>query len=446
MQLQLNRNIWISAKRHVSIFAKTPMAPPDPILSLTTEFQVDKHPHKINLGVGAYRDGHGKPWILPSVRSAIELLHEEVLATADGSKEGINFEYVPILGTNSYRSTVKNFLFCQKGMDSSSKLVNDGRVLTMQGLSGTGSLRVIGEFLSNFHPNASQLTIATPRPTWGNHVKILEKSGKGINVSGYTYYDPKTKGLNLKGMLEDLNKLNEGDAVLLHVCCHNPTGVDPTIDEWNKIVQVITQKKLIPILDMAYQGFGNGIVEDLKVIELFSKQVTNGEISNFFLSQSWAKNMGLYGERVGSFSVICGDKIEAEKIESQFKLIARPMYSSPPGNGARVVELILNTPELYEQWGKDVDVMALRLKDMRALLFDKLNSENVRGPGNGATGWEHLIEQNGMFCFTGLNETQVDKLLEKSIYLTKNGRISMAGVNKYNVEYLVQCIKEVIQE
>lgn len=427
----------MSNSRSVSRFAQVARAPADAILGLSTRFQQDSNASKINLGVGAYRDGNGQPWLLPSITKATEQVHHQLMHSGDTK---VNFEYIPILGTQRYRDLVREFLFENTTMKTSTQLSQDGHVLTMQGLSGTGSLRVMCEFLAKFAPKELK-NIYVPSPTWPNHKQIAKAAG--LNVAEYTYYDSKTMGLDFEGMLSSLESLPKGSGVLLHVCCHNPTGVDPSIEQWSQIIDVMARRDLYPLLDMAYQGYGSGLEEDLSVLELFSQQITSGKMSGYMLSQSWAKNMGLYGERVGSFSYVTSNPAEVPAIQSQFEIVARGMYSSPPGNGARIVSQVLSDPQLKLQWSEDVDTMAERLRDMRRVLFDQLQAIGCHGPGQGNTGWEHLVEQRGMFCFTGLRAPQVEKLLEKSVYLTGNGRISIAGITEANSEYLAKCIKEV---
>lgn len=420
----------------VSKLASVPLAPADPILSLTTAFQADSNPNKINLGVGAYRDNEGKPWLLPSVKEATERVHNLL----QHSQKGVNFEYIPILGSNSYRETVQRFLFSHRTMKTSTQLKTSGSIFTMQGLSGTGSLRVITDFLSKFY---DMNAVHVPNPTWANHIQIIKSSN--LNVGKYRYYDPISMGLDIEGLLTDLKKIPKGDGVLLHVCCHNPTGVDPSIEQWTEIIDVVVDRGLVPVLDMAYQGFGSGLEEDLQVVELFSQRVHDGTLAEYFLAQSWAKNMGLYGERVGSLSVVGGSREEITRAQSQFALIARGMYSSPPGNGARIVEAILEDGGLFTQWGEDVDLMGGRLREMRVALYEALLEIDCRGPGNeSGSGWEHLTEQRGMFCFTGLSPQQVEGLIKRSVYLTGNGRISIAGITPGNVTQLAESIKQVM--
>ncbi|KAG0682759.1 aspartate transaminase aat1 [Pichia californica] len=425
--LIVNQNI---AKRSISIFRNLKLAPADPILSQTISFNNDPKPlnYKINLGVGAYRDDNGNSYILNSVKKAEELIRNDPNLN--------NHEYLPILGTNNYIKLVQNFLFKD---EYSNKLLNENRILTGQSLSGTGSLRLISELLK-ISNNVNKIVI--PNPSWSNHKSIFIKSGIE-KIDNYRYYNFKTQRLDLVGMLEDLNSLNPGDGVLLHVCCHNPTGVDPNNEEWDKILEIIERKQLIPIFDMAYQGFDKNLNDDLYIIERTCELIfKNNKIKNMILCQSFAKTLGLYGERIGSFSIITSNKEEKEILESQIKVIIRSMYSSPPCQGSKIVEMVLSNPELYNEWELEVGIMRDRLKEMRMLLFNELKRLNCHGPGvNGPTGWEHLIEQNGMFCFTGILPDQVAALeKDSSIYMTSNGRISIAGINSGNVGRLSRAI------
>ncbi|GME76599.1 unnamed protein product [[Candida] boidinii] len=304
----------------------------------------------------------------------------------------------------------------------------------MKKIKSTGSLRVLGEFVKKFHNNDNVLV---PNPTWANHIAILEKSG--LKTDKYKYYNFINNGFDKDGMLQDLSNAANGSIVLLHACCHNPTGVDPNLNDWDDILNKISEKKLLPILDMAYQGFGSGNpITDLNILFKFNEAVVNGKLSNFMLSQSFAKNMGLYGERVGSLSIITKDSDESVRVKSQLEKIIRPLYSSPPSHGSKLVEIILSNETIYNQWLKDVKIMSDRLNDMRKLLFDKLKNDY-----HNELNWDHLLNQKGMFCYTGLNQDQVSKLIDKSVYLTSDGRISIAGIYEKNVDYLANAINEV---
>ncbi|KAG7716236.1 hypothetical protein KL933_003828 [Ogataea haglerorum] len=421
--LQFSKATFFVAKRQESAWASVQAAPADKILGLTVLYNNDTNPSKINLGVGAYRDNDGKPWILPSVKAA-----EQVLAQTETNKE-----YVPIVGSPKFNELIKKMLYSHD--EAGKKLLEDGRVLTAQGISGTGSLRVLGEFVRTFYPKSKKVLV--PNPTWANHVAILEKAG--LTTGKYSYYDYKTNALDEAGLLNDLASAEPGTVVLLHACCHNPTGVDPELEQWDKILDVVSQKQLLPILDMAYQGFRSGSpIDDLAILFKFNKAVVDGKISNFLLSQSFAKNMGLYGERVGSLSLITAGPEETARVKSQLEKVIRPLYSSPPSHGSKLVEIILSDDAIYQQWLKDVRMMSDRLVEMRKLLHDKLKN-TYKNPLN----WDHLLNQKGMFCYTGLKEDQVKRLIEKSVYLTSDGRISIAGIYPANVDNLAKAIHEV---
>lgn len=397
----------------LSIYKSIRLAKPDPILGLSAAFLRDPSPSKINLGVGAYRDNNGNPWTLPSVALA-----EEALARSHG-----NHEYVPILGSQKYIDSVQEFLFKE---DKLGQLLREGKILTGQGLSGTGSLRVLGEFM---HSHLKIKTIHVSTPTWPNHVNVFTNSS--LKVAKYPYYDPQTKGLAFHEMLDSLSKVPYGDAILLHSCCHNPTGVDPTQDQWREILAIIKKRQLFPVIDMAYQGFAESLQKDM-----FFPQLTAKLGIPFILSQSFAKNMGLYGERIGSFSIILNDESEFEPVKSQISIVARAMYSSPPKHGAEIVSYILTNDKLLAQWETEVSIMRDRLANMRHSLYEELTRRTDND-------WSHLIKQKGMFAFTGLNVNQVHKLREKNVYLTDNGRISIAGINNHNVNHLADAIAQV---
>ncbi|XP_058807544.1 aspartate aminotransferase, mitochondrial [Phymastichus coffea] len=401
--------------RFGSWWSHVQMGPPDAILGVTEAFKKDQNPKKINLGVGAYRDDNGKPFMLPSVIKAEANLRSKVL----------DKEYSPISG---------NVEFCKHSINlalgDDNDVVPNGRNATVQGISGTGSLCIGANFLSHFFPGNKDVYL--PTPSWGNHAPLFKLAG--LNVKSYRYYDPKTCGLDFQGVLDDINKIPEKSIILLHACAHNPTGVDPKPDQWAELCQLIKKKNLFPFFDMAYQGFASGdVMKDSLAVRLFVK-----EGHHIVLAQSYAKNMGLYGERVGAFSLIGADKDEASRTMSQIKILIRPMYSNPPINGARIVTEILGNTELKREWLVDVKGMADRIISVRTKLRDNLRN-------NGSTrDWSHITDQIGMFCFTGLKAPEVERLTKEfSIYLTKDGRISMAGVTSKNVEYLAHAIHEV---
>lgn len=395
-----------------SVFANIVRAPEDPILGVTVAYNKDPSPNKLNLGVGAYRTEEGKPLVLNVVRRA-----EQILVNDQSRVK----EYLPITGLSDFNKLSAKLIF---GADSPA--IKENRVTTVQGLSGTGSLRVGAEFLAKHY---HELTIYIPLPTWGNHPKIFTLAG--LSVKTYRYYDPATRGLNFNGLLEDLNGARSGSIVLLHACAHNPTGVDPTADQWEQIRQLMRSKMLLPFFDSAYQGFASGNLDaDAQSIRMF---VADG--GECLASQSYAKNMGLYGERVGAFSVVCGSADIAAKVESQLKLVIRPMYSNPPIHGASIVATILKDSDMYKEWTVELKAMADRIISMRKLLFDALQARGT--PGD----WSHIIKQIGMFTFTGLNAEQVAFMTkEYHIYMTSDGRISMAGLSSHTVPHLADAI------
>lgn len=397
-----------------SIFDKVKMAPPDPIVGLTVAFKEDKDSRKVSLGVGAYRSDEGKPWVLPSVRKAEDMVVKD---------PKIDKEYAPIDGLPEYKKPVQDLIF-------SPDTVASGRIATAQGLSGTGSLQIVGQFLKEF---LGITEVYVPSPTWGNHTAIFKRAGLGVKT--YTYYKAETKGLNFEGMLGDLQKIPEGLAVLLHSCAHNPTGVDPTPQQWEKIVEVCKSRKLVPIIDNAYQGYASGdLARDGTAQTLFEKSGME-----YFLTQSFAKNFGLYGDRIGYMHVLCANKERATTVLSQLKILIRQAYSSPPRHGAAIVNKLLTTPELKKQWLEELKFMADRIGKMRTALRDAV--EKLNTPGT----WNHITDQIGMFTFTGLNDAQVKQMTEEwHIYLTKDGRISMAGVTTGNVGYVAEAINGVV--
>lgn len=391
------------------------MGPPDVILGITEAYKKDTHPKKVNLGVGAYRDDEGKPFILPSVRKAEDVLHGK----------GLNHEYAPIGGEASYTDAVAKLAF---GEDS--PVIKNKTNCTVQTLSGTGALRLGLEFVMKHYAKTKEIWM--PTPTWGNHPQICNT----LNLSHkkYRYFDPKTNGFDLQGALEDISKIPEGSIILLHACAHNPTGVDPKASDWEKLSQVIKERKVFPFFDMAYQGFATGNVDnDAFAVRQFVK-----DGHQVMLAQSFAKNMGLYGERAGALTMLCGDAESAAKVMSQLKIMIRTMYSNPPLYGARIVQEILNNAQLRQQWLQDVKLMADRIITMR----NQLRS-GIEGRGNPRP-WQHITDQIGMFCFTGLTPDQVQRLTQEfHIYLTKDGRISVAGVSSKNVDYVAEAIHKV---
>ncbi|XP_019183776.1 PREDICTED: aspartate aminotransferase, cytoplasmic [Ipomoea nil] len=399
-----------------SVFNHVVRAPEDPILGVTVAYNKDPSSVKLNLGVGAYRTEEGKPLVLNVVRKAEQLL------VNDRSRVK---EYLPITGLADF-----NKLSAKLILGADSPAIQENRVTTVQCLSGTGSLRVGAEFLKRHY---HQHIIYIPQPTWGNHPKVFTLAG--LSVKTYRYYDPTTRGLNIQGLLEDLGSAPSGAIVLLHACAHNPTGVDPTSNQWEQIRKLMRSRSLLPFFDSAYQGFASGSLdEDAQSIRMF---VADG--GECLVAQSFAKNMGLYGERVGALSIVCKNADVASRVESQLKLVIRPMYSSPPLHGASIVATILKDRNMFQEWTVELKAMADRIITMRHQLFDALRARGT--PGD----WSHIIKQIGMFTFTGLNTKQVAFMTkEYHIYMTSDGRISMAGLSSRTVPHLADAIHAVV--
>lgn len=401
--------------RAASFWSDVPMGPPDAILGVSEAFKKDPSSTKMNLGVGAYRDDAGKPFVLPSVHKA----EQSIMA------KNLNKEYAAIGGEPEFCAEAAKLAF-----GDNSPVIKEGLNVTMQGISGTGSLRIGAELLAKHFP--LNRTIYLPKPSWGNHTPIFKFAG--FDVAGYTYYDAKTCGLDFAGAMKDISAIPEGSVILLHACAHNPTGVDPSLEQWKEMSAVIKQRNLLPYFDMAYQGFASGDVDqDAAALRYF---VDEGH--TVLLAQSFAKNMGLYGERAGAFTVCCSSQEEAARVESQCKILIRPMYSNPPRHGARIAAEILTNPGLKAEWLVDVKGMADRIIAMRTQLKAGLEKE-------GSTlNWQHITDQIGMFCFTGMTQDQVAQITKNhSVYLTKDGRISMAGITSGNVAYLAAAMHAV---
>ncbi|XP_063467901.1 aspartate aminotransferase, mitochondrial isoform X1 [Symphalangus syndactylus] len=367
-----------ASARASSWWTHVEMGPPDPILGVTEAFKRDTNSKKMNLGVGAYRDDNGKPYVLPSVRKA----------EAQIAAKNLDKEYLPIGGLAEFCKAS-----AELALGENSEVLKSGRFVTVQTISGTGALRIGASFLQRFFKFSRDVFL--PKPTWGNHTPIFRDAG--MQLQGYRYYDPKTCGFDCTGAVEDISKIPEQSVILLHACAHNPTGVDPRPEQWKEIATVVKKRNLFAFFDMAYQGFASGDGDkDAWAVRHFIEQGIN-----VCLCQSYAKNMGLYGERVGAFTMVCKDADEAKRVESQLKILIRPMYSNPPLNGARIAAAILNTPDLRKQWLQEVKSMADRIIGMRTQLVSNLKKE-------GSThNWQHITDQIGMFCFTGLKPEQV---------------------------------------
>lgn len=392
------------------------MAPPDPILGITEAYKADTSPEKLNLGVGAYRTEELQPYVLNVVRKAEARMLEK----------GENKEYLPIDGLAGFKKATVELLL---GGDSAA--VREGRVATIQSLSGTGSLRVAAAFLNRFCPGR---TLYMSDPTWGNHKAIFNDAG--VSWKTYRYFDPKTVGLDLAGMMEDLRNAPEGSVVLLHGCAHNPTGVDPTKEEWKKICALCHERRLLPFFDVAYQGFATGdLEEDAYAPRLF---VEDGH--DVIVCQSYSKNLGLYAERVGALNVVTSSAEEAARVLSQLKKLARPMYSNPPVHGARIVTEVLSSGDMFEEWKDEMRMMAGRIKGVRQELYDYLTR---LAPDKD---WSFVTRQIGMFSYTGMTPGQVANMTQKHhIYMTKDGRISLAGLSSSKAEYLAKAMVDSVR-
>ncbi|KAI8945671.1 pyridoxal phosphate-dependent transferase [Xylaria longipes] len=402
----------VQAARAGSTWANVPQGPPA-ILGITEAFKADSFEKKINLGVGAYRDDKGKPYVLPSVREA----EQKVVAAK------LNKEYAGITGVPEFTKAAAVLAY---GKDSSAL----DRLAITQSISGTGALRIGAAFLERFFPGDK--TIYIPNPSWANHKAVF--SDAGLKVQQYSYYNKNTIGLDFDGMLADIKAAPKGSMFLFHACAHNPTGVDPTQEQWKEISQAVKDQGHFAFFDMAYQGFASGNTDkDAFALRYFIEQG-----HNVCLAQSFAKNMGLYGERVGAFSIVGADAEEKKRIDSQIKILVRPLYSNPPVHGARIASEILNTPALYQQWLGEVKEMADRIITMRALLKDNLEKLGSKHD------WSHITSQIGMFAYTGLDAPTMEKLAkEHSVYATKDGRISVAGITTDNVGRLAEAIYKV---
>lgn len=401
-----------------STWAGVKAGPPDAILGITEAFKRDTFAQKINVGVGAYRDDEGKPFVLPSVREADKRVLEK----------NLNKEYAPITGIPEFTSAA-----AQLAYGDASPVILEDRLAVTQTISGTGALRVGAEFFSRFFPFPSgKKQVFLPNPSWANHKNVFRDAG--ITPVSYRYYDSKNIALDYDGLVEDLRQAENGSLVLLHACAHNPTGVDPTPEQWRSIAEVIKEKGHFPFFDMAYQGFASGdIAKDAYALRYFVDQ--GFQVA---LCQSFAKNMGLYGERVGAFSMVAETKEERSILDSQLKVVIRPIYSNPPIHGARIASEILNDPKLKAQWLQEVKDMASRMIKMRSLL-----KENLEALGS-QRDWSHVTSQIGMFCYTGLTPEQVDALAKDySIYGTRDGRVSIAGITSSNVKRLAEAIHNV---
>lgn len=397
-----------------SIFSAVEMAPRDPILGLNEAFNADSRTTKVNLGVGVYFDDNGKIPLLNAVKVA-----EKARLEAMPSRG-----YQPIDGLAAYNQAVQVMLF---GKDS--PLLAEGKVVTAQALGGTGALKVGADYLKRLLPGA---TVYISDPSWENHRAIFETAG--FPVDSYPYYDAATRGVNFAAMKSCLNSLQAGSIIVLHACCHNPTGADLSEAQWREIIEVIQARGLVPFIDMAYQGFADGIAEDALALNLF---VASG--LQFFVSTSYSKSFSLYGERVGALSVITASKDESARVLSQIKRMIRSNYSNPPTHGGAVVAAVLGSPELRQMWEAELVVMRERIKTMRSSLVEKLKAKGV------AQDFSFVIKQRGMFSYTGLSAEQVARMQsEFGVYAVNTGRICVAALNTKNIDYVADAVAAVL--
>ncbi|KAF8575795.1 PLP-dependent transferase [Ramaria rubella] len=405
----------------VESWSQVPLAPPDSIFKLTAAYKADAFQQKVNLGVGAYRDDDSNPWVLPVVKKATEiLLHDPTL----------DHEYLPITGLPEFTSAAAKLIL---GLDSPA--IREGKVVSVQTISGTGANHLGALFLSRFYGFNGSKQIYLSDPTWANHHAIFKNVS--IDPVSYPYYDSRTIGLDFTGFKSTLHSAPTRSVFLLHACAHNPTGVDPTPEQWDEIATVMLKRAHYAFFDCAYQGFASGDLDrDAAPVRKFVQKGVP-----LLVCQSFAKNAGLYGERVGALHVVTPTKESADRVKSQLSVLQRSEISNPPSHGARLVSLILNDAELFEEWKRDIKTMAHRIIDMRQQLYDIL-TKVLKTPGN----WDHILNQIGMFSFTGINPSQSKALVENAhIYLTANGRISMAGLNSHNLRYFAESLDKAVR-
>jgi aromatic-amino-acid transaminase len=397
-----------------SLFAAVEMAPRDPILGLNEAFNADKNPAKVNLGVGVYFGDDGKIPLLAAVKAA------EKARLETQPPRG----YQPIEGTPAYNGAVQNLLF---GKDS--ELLAAGRAITAQCLGGTGALKVGADYLKRLLPGA---TVYISNPSWENHRALFESAG--FPVQDYVYYDAATRGVDFAGMKAALAAMPAKSIVVLHACCHNPTGADLTADQWQEVVAAIRERNLVAFIDMAYQGFADGIKQDAVALDLFAASGLQ-----FFVSSSFSKSFSLYGERVGALTIVTADKDESARVLSQVKRVIRTNYSNPPTHGGAVTAAVLSSPELRQMWEDELAGMRDRIRAMRVSLVEKLAAE-------GAKDFSFIKVQRGMFSYTGLTNAQVDKLrADYGIYAVGTGRICVAALNTKNIDYVAKAIAAVLK-
>lgn len=397
-----------------SPFSEVPLAPADPILGLTEAFVADTNPNKVNLGVGVYQDGNGKVPVLNVVREAERIWYEK-----EDSKS-----YLPIEGAPAFRKEVQTLLL---GADSA--IVKEGRAVTFQALGGTGALKIGADFLKRFLATS---VVYISKPSWENHRALFESAG--FEVKEYAYFSPEKHGLDFAAMRSDLQAMPNGSLVLLHTCCHNPTGADPTPEQWKEIVDLCKSKNFVPFLDFAYQGFGDGIEQDALPVRLFAEANLP-----FVISSSFSKSFSLYRERVGGFTVVTADADEAKRVTSQVKRVIRTNYSNPSSHGGQIVALVLGDAALRKKWEGELTEMRERIQRMRTLFVERLNGLGVKQD------FSFIKHQKGMFSYSGLPLEAVRRLRsEFGIYVVDSGRICVAAMNEKNIIPVSDAIAKVL--
>ncbi len=397
----------------MSFFANVEQVPGDPILGLTEAYNADTRPTKVNLGVGIYYDENGR---IPLLRAVNRI--EQQLAL-DARPRG----YLPIDGLPAYTQATQKLVF-----GAESPLLAAGRVATSQTIGGSGALRVGADLLHRLLPHA---TVAISNPSWENHRAVF--GAAGFEVVDYTYFDNASHGLDFAGMLADLGRLEPGTVVLLHACCHNPTGADLSVEQWKQVAALLKERQLFPFIDMAYQGFDKGLEEDGVAVRI----VADAGIDSFIVANSYSKSFSLYGERIGALSVVAPDATAARAVQSQVKRIIRTIYSSPSAHGAALVAGVLNSPELRQMWEQELTEMRERIHALRAGMVEKLAAL-------GAPEFGFIQQQAGMFSYSGLSRSQVDRLREEyGIYAVGTGRICVAALSNSNLDYVARAVYDV---
>ncbi|KAI9682711.1 MAG: Aspartate aminotransferase, cytoplasmic [Trizodia sp. TS-e1964] len=423
---------------HPSAFPSdvVPQAPEDPLFGLMAAYRADNSDQKVDLGIGAYRDNSAQPWVLPVVKKADDILRNE--------SGGINYEYLPIAGLATFTSAAAKLMLGEDSPALKEKHVelfisSFDQLASIQTISGTGAVHLGALFLSKFYSRPAGKPVYFSSPTWANHYQIF--SNVSIPMESYPYFCAETKGLDFAGMLSTIQSATEGSIIVLHACAHNPTGVDPTRDQWMELASAIRSKGHFPFFDCAYQGFASGDVNrDAWAVRYFVSQGFE-----MCIAQSFAKNFGIYGQRAGCFHFVTGPNSDASdtinRISSQLVLLQRSEISNPPSYGAQIVSLVLNDEKLYKEWESNLRTMSGRIIEMRTALRTAL--EAMETPGT----WHHITDQIGMFSYTGLTEEQVLRLRKMAhVYMTKNGRISMAGLNTNNIDYFAKAMDRVVRE